>query len=225
MKPDELARSLNDALKFSSADQSTVEHLLGQLNSPEHAATLAGLPHGDHTFRGVLADALEERGRSEEAAHLREPGRHLVYHNGRLQPNFMERQGTSRTYGGPETGEQFVKPTHDGWKQDEDTDDPHDGHHGFTYWFVEYGIPRKWAQVPSDGGGYRSELQDVGLDPVWWWNPSDGEGLDAQDVAGEHPNYKQYQKTEELGGEPVLMSPAEIAWMKHQAKTRQFKRG
>ena len=60
--------------------------LLSQLASPEHQETRWGW--GDHTFRGVLADALDEEGghHPAEGELLREPGRHVVVHNGHVYP-------------------------------------------------------------------------------------------------------------------------------------------
>ena len=54
----------------------TVRIMLGQLAAAEHSATREGT--GDQTFRGVLADALDERDRPHEAELLRNPHQHVV---------------------------------------------------------------------------------------------------------------------------------------------------
>lgn len=190
------------------------QDFLTALQRPEYAAHMAGLDDPVNGLRGVAADHMDEQGRSEEANYLRTPGLHVVVHQGRVLPNYMERQVSSSTYGGQEDGEQFVKPTHDGWRGEEDGYGPDEAHHGFTYWFATHSIPR-------DAG-----MRRVGNKHVWWWNPADGEGFHPDELAEHHPDYEKYQKTDELHPtEPVLMTPAEIAWMKHHAKTPQFKRG
>lgn len=76
-------------------------------NDPEilasHEATRQGQPDGDHIFRGMLADLLQDHGRHEEADLLRGDGRVFV-HNGTVKatPQRVEihgRRWTSRTYG------------------------------------------------------------------------------------------------------------------------------
>lgn len=79
-----------------TADQSTVENLLGQLARPEHDRTRWGDPDGDHHLRGVAADALQDNGRDREADHLRS-GRHVMVQDGKVVParfnldNFVNR--------------------------------------------------------------------------------------------------------------------------------------
>lgn len=186
------------------------QDLLNELQKPEYAAHMAGLDDPLQGLRGVAADHMDEQGREEEAKLLRTPGQHVVIHQGRVLPNYMERQ-----VWGDGSHEQFVKPTHDRERSDDGPE--YAGHHGFTYWFATYGMPQRIAR----SGG----LENVGRKRVWWWNPADGEGLHPEDVARHHPEYERYQRTSEMGGEPVLMTPAEIAWMKHHAKTASFKRG
>jgi hypothetical protein len=70
------------AAKYAAGDyHTTVQTLLGQLASPEHAATRRG--RGDNTFRNVTADALEDNGQPDEAALLREDGAHVVVRRNR----------------------------------------------------------------------------------------------------------------------------------------------
>ena len=59
---------------------STVDILLGQLAAREHELTRWAFLGGDHTFRGVLADALDEEDRPEEAELLRQHNRHVLVH-------------------------------------------------------------------------------------------------------------------------------------------------
>jgi hypothetical protein len=60
---------------------------LGRLAAPEHAFTRQGdHPQADHVFRGRLADLLDDHDRPDEAALLRDPGRHVVVHGGRVVP-------------------------------------------------------------------------------------------------------------------------------------------
>jgi hypothetical protein len=80
---DDFIGDLNKALRYSA---DTVENLLGQLASDAHQKTRWGLPEGDKTFRGVLADALQDNGRDKEADVLREPDRHVMVHNGKVVP-------------------------------------------------------------------------------------------------------------------------------------------
>lgn len=69
-----------------AADHSQVAHMLNTLAGPDHAATRAGDPSNDaQTFRGVLADALQDHGREEEADHLRGKGRVFVQ-DGQVRP-------------------------------------------------------------------------------------------------------------------------------------------
>ena len=82
MNPD-FIQNLNDVLKYSS---DTVENLLTQLASPEHNHTRWGGEKADHTFRGVLADALDERGRDKEAELLRNPDQHVLLRKGIVRP-------------------------------------------------------------------------------------------------------------------------------------------
>jgi uncharacterized protein (TIGR02996 family) len=84
---------LNEALKYN-ADQSTVDNLLSQLSSDEHAATRLG--SGDHTLRLVAADALQENGREPEANLLRKQDQHVMVHEGKVVPA----RRTFRTYDG-----------------------------------------------------------------------------------------------------------------------------
>jgi hypothetical protein len=62
--------NLNAALRYS---MDTVSNMLEQLAKPEHNHTRWGGENADHTFRGALADALDEQGRDEEASLLRNP--------------------------------------------------------------------------------------------------------------------------------------------------------
>jgi uncharacterized protein (TIGR02996 family) len=81
---------LNRVLRYSS---DTVENLLHQLASPEHNETRWATENADHTFRGVLADALDERDRPDEAALLRNPEQHILVDNGTIKPGaFKYRQ-------------------------------------------------------------------------------------------------------------------------------------
>lgn len=181
------------------------QDLLNELQKPEYAHHMAGLDDPLQGLRGVAADHLDEQGRADEAELLRKPDTHVVIHKGRVLPNFMERQQVR----GRDNYEQFVKPTYDGWIND------YEPYHGFTYWFATYGTPRR---ISRSGG-----LEDVpGEEPRWWWNPADGDGLSEEEVGDIHPKHNEYQGTEE---HPDYLTPAEIAWMKHHAKTPQFKRG
>jgi hypothetical protein len=70
--------NLNAVLKYS---HDVVANLTRQLMSPEHATTRRGGPEADHTFRGVLADAIDESDRphaATESALLRDPEQHVV---------------------------------------------------------------------------------------------------------------------------------------------------
>jgi hypothetical protein len=71
---------LNRVLKYSA---DTVENLLTQLSHPDHNATRWG--QGDHIFRGVLADALQENDRHTEADLLRQPDQHVVVQDGKVR--------------------------------------------------------------------------------------------------------------------------------------------
>jgi hypothetical protein len=73
---------LNRVLKYSHDD---VHNLMTQLASPEHNHTRWGGEQADHTFRGVLADALQESGRETEAGLLRTPDQHVVVHEGKVR--------------------------------------------------------------------------------------------------------------------------------------------
>ncbi len=74
---------LNRVLRYS---MDTVTNLLEQLASDAHKETRWG--HGDHTFRKIAADALDEAGRSKEADRLRDSESHIVLlpsrHTGKL---------------------------------------------------------------------------------------------------------------------------------------------
>jgi hypothetical protein len=215
------------------ADAVTVHALLQQLGSPEQARHAAGLDHPLSGLRGVLADAMDETGRSEEAALLRTPGAHVeVRHDGTVKPSFMERQGISNTYGGPHVREQFVKPSHS-WvdpTQDEHYDPVRDAedlpHHSFTYWFATYGHPRRSVLSEPDENGRRwsSVKPDTSSPKQWFWHGADGEGVDPEDLerAG-HERYQEYPSTEHLD-EAHPLSPSELAWMHHHATTPQFRR-
>lgn len=74
---------LNRVLKYGADD---VANMLNQLASPEHNQTRWGGEQADHTFRGVLADALDETGRSKEAGLLRNPNQHVLIHEGSVRP-------------------------------------------------------------------------------------------------------------------------------------------
>lgn len=68
------------------ATHSDVNNLLRQLLSKEHDATRHDLPEGDRNFRAVLADALRDVGREEEAHYLQQPGHVLVAQDGKVYP-------------------------------------------------------------------------------------------------------------------------------------------
>jgi hypothetical protein len=77
MDTDDLIPELNRVLKYS---HETVQNLLTQLSGPEHTQTRQGGPNADHTFRGVLADAIDETDRpfaQKESARLRDPKQHV----------------------------------------------------------------------------------------------------------------------------------------------------
>lgn len=204
-----------------SADRHDVASLLHQLTLPEHGAHMAGLDDPLGGLRGVAADALDEVGRSDEAALLRTPGQHVeVLADGIVRPSFMERQGISNTYGGPHTREQFTKPSYDGFRDEEE--DPEDHHHGFTYWFAKFGVPRRAVWVKNATGGYTSGFEKVGNTPMWYWEPADGEGLHPYDTKRYHPRFREYAPTDALDdGHPL--SPSELAFMRHHATTAEFK--
>lgn len=118
---DDLITNLNKVLY--SADHSTVENLLTQLASPEHLLTRTGHPSRSD-FRGVLADALQDTGRDEEAGHLRS-GRHVVVHEGKVVPGRFSSQGVidrlhqlagehNNTYHDPTAFRIKVEPAEDG---------------------------------------------------------------------------------------------------------------
>jgi uncharacterized protein (TIGR02996 family) len=72
------------------ADQNTIDTLLQQLRDPSNTHHRWG--HGDPLMgvRGILADALDEAGRGEEAGLLRMPNRHvLVTREGQVRPGRM----------------------------------------------------------------------------------------------------------------------------------------
>jgi uncharacterized protein (TIGR02996 family) len=70
------------------ADQSTIDDMIRQLHEePQLSAHRWGLDDPLSGHRGVLADALDESGRSEEAQLLREQGRHLIVSpEGNIEP-------------------------------------------------------------------------------------------------------------------------------------------
>ena len=75
----QFARAQSVVVRYAAQRSETVDNLLGQLASPEHAATRRGLPGGDYVLRGVAADALDEAERPHEAALLRDPHQHVVF--------------------------------------------------------------------------------------------------------------------------------------------------
>jgi hypothetical protein len=86
MDTDDLILELNRVLKYS---HETVQNLLTQLSGPEHAQTRQGGPNADRTFRGVLADAIDETDRPDadlESALLRDGGQHVIVHGGVVRP-------------------------------------------------------------------------------------------------------------------------------------------
>jgi hypothetical protein len=76
----DFSEQLSKALQYT-ADKSTVDNLLHQLSQPEHDQTRWG--QGDHTFRGVVADSLQDNGRDSEAQLLRGGG-HVVVRDGQV---------------------------------------------------------------------------------------------------------------------------------------------
>lgn len=69
------------------ADHDTLIAMLTALASSAHAATRFGrYPDSDRNFRWVLADALSDHGRDEEAALARDCERHVTVADGRVVP-------------------------------------------------------------------------------------------------------------------------------------------
>jgi len=68
------------------ADQDTINNMMGQLNHPDNNPHRWGENEPLHGVRGPLADALEESGRGQEAALLRQPKQHVILHEGRIVP-------------------------------------------------------------------------------------------------------------------------------------------
>lgn len=66
---------LNRVLRYS---MEPVANMVQQLASDSHQHTRWGHPEGDHTFRLVLADALQEQDRHKEAHLLRTEGQHVL---------------------------------------------------------------------------------------------------------------------------------------------------
>lgn len=94
---DKAIKALNRVLRYG---HETTQNLLGQLASPEHNRTRWGGPDADHTFRGVLADAIDESDRPHaptESALLRDPDQHVV----------LDTEGRLRS------GQHVVQPLHD----------------------------------------------------------------------------------------------------------------
>ena len=120
---------LNRVLRYS---MDTVENMLGQLASPEFLHTRAGTAKGDHTFRGALADALQERDREAEADLLRS-GHHVVVHEGRVVPGrFTLRHLIDfRNRMGELTGVDHEFLPEVGWETDDPGDDGVDEQHVF----------------------------------------------------------------------------------------------
>lgn len=63
------------------ADDITIRVLEDQLAHPDNFAHRIGNDDPLHGVRGILADALDENGREQEAQHLRTPGLHVVQHH------------------------------------------------------------------------------------------------------------------------------------------------
>jgi hypothetical protein len=78
---DDFPEKLSRAIRYS---MDTVTNLLEQLNHPDHNATRWGHPDRSD-FRGVVADALQDNGRDQEADLLRS-GKHVVVHEGKVKP-------------------------------------------------------------------------------------------------------------------------------------------
>lgn len=184
--------SVEYAFAEGGADQYTADNLLHQLQQPEHAEHMAGHDDPLSGLRGIAADALDERGRPEEASLLRTPGQHLVISRGRVLPHHMDR------YSGLGGGEHFQKTTYDGPIEGEDD-------HGFTHWFPVHN--------PNDNS--------------WYWNPGDGEGMHRSDAEKYLPNFEgNLEHTEDMPQDADIfskMKPSEVAWMKRNATTPEFK--
>jgi hypothetical protein len=99
------------------ADQATVNSYIEQLASPAHAPTRAGGENADHTFRGTMADALQDNGRDEEAGLLRSR-RPVFVHEGQIRavPRCVEIRGRrwfQRSYGNTyHTAHAFIDGQH-----------------------------------------------------------------------------------------------------------------
>lgn len=78
----EFNEALNSVLRYS---MDTVENLVSQLATPEHNQNRWGGPEADHTFRGVVADALRDNDRHTEADLLNDPKQHVVVDGGRVR--------------------------------------------------------------------------------------------------------------------------------------------
>lgn len=78
---DPLINGLNDFFRYS-ADH--IDQMLHDLAQPEYRDHRMGRDHPLSGLRGVLADAMDERGRHEEAGLLRTPDLHVVPRNGRV---------------------------------------------------------------------------------------------------------------------------------------------
>lgn len=92
---DSLIPDLNRVLRYSA---DTVENLLGQLQHPTHNQTRWGGLEADHTFRGVLADALDEADRPAEAGLLRNPDQRVLVDGGKVRAGRFADRETNRRY-------------------------------------------------------------------------------------------------------------------------------
>lgn len=96
----DLVASLNRILRYS---MDTVENLLQQLHTtpearfPQHPE--ANPASDEHTMlRHVVADSLDDAGRSSESALLRDNGQHVVVADGRVRAGRVERNRIREAY-------------------------------------------------------------------------------------------------------------------------------